>query len=280
MAEHGIEPVLLEMKEALAIVNGTATSCAVSALALHDVDGLTVLSQLLSAMSVEALRGSKESFQPLLSEVRPHCGLFEASRNIRDFLSGSRLTRDEDDEATTLRQDRYSIRTADQWIGPVLEHLSFAHTQLTIECNSITDNPIISPDAHAIHGGNFQARAAASAVDKTRQATFIIDRMLFAQAIELANPATSRGLPPNPFVDEPSVSFIMKAVDSQSAALVSGWGNQSLNFLAFVSAHYLQIAADILSILVASHLLAVCQALSRHEWPVLRTAGACCSKIC
>jgi histidine ammonia-lyase len=50
-------------------------------------------------------------------------------------------------EAGSLRQDRYSIRTASQWLGPVLEDLLLAHKQVTIECNSVTDNPLVDTEA-------------------------------------------------------------------------------------------------------------------------------------
>ena len=69
-----LEPVTLQAKEGLAIVNGTAVSAAAGALALHDAHGLAVLSQILTAMSVEALNGTAESFHPFFAENRPHPG--------------------------------------------------------------------------------------------------------------------------------------------------------------------------------------------------------------
>ena len=73
-AQADLEPISLQPKEGLAIVNGTAVSCAVAALSLYDAHGLAVLAQVVTAMSVEALRGSVESFDPLFSEARPHPG--------------------------------------------------------------------------------------------------------------------------------------------------------------------------------------------------------------
>ncbi|KAI9712952.1 MAG: hypothetical protein M1828_001511 [Chrysothrix sp. TS-e1954] len=277
-AEHGLGAVQMGPKETLAIVNGTATSCGVAVLALNDVNHLALLAQTLTAMSIEGLRGATESFDSLFASVRPHPGQQDASENIRSFLKGSTFVRDADDESTSLRQDRYSIRTAAQWIGPVLEDLLLSSKQLSTECNSVTDNPIIDTqgDTRSLHGGNFQAMAVTSAMEKARHATYTIGRMLFSQVTELINPATSRGLPPNLVVDEPSLSFILKAVDLQSAALTSELGflahavnnvqsaeqgNQSINSLALISARYTHTAADVLSILTAGHLLAVCQAL-------------------
>ena len=165
-AEKSLEPIRLEAKEGLAIVNGTAISCAVGALAIPEAQNLAVLSQVLTAMSVEALKGSIESFDPLFAALRPHPGQTESARNIDYFLSGSHLVAVNDgSEEGSLRQDRYSIRTASQWLGPSLEDLSLAHQQITTECNSVTDNPLIDDKGRMLHGGNFQAKAVTTAME-------------------------------------------------------------------------------------------------------------------
>ncbi|KAL8720246.1 MAG: hypothetical protein Q9181_007942, partial [Wetmoreana brouardii] len=110
---------------------------------MHEAHQLAVLSQILTAMSVEALRGTDESFDPLFAELRPHPGQIEASKNILQFLAGSSFVCRDQERDDILRQDRYSIRTASQWIGPALEDLALAHQQVTIELNSVTDNPLI-----------------------------------------------------------------------------------------------------------------------------------------
>lgn len=70
----GLIPIVLKAKEGLAIVNGTAVSAAAGALALHDAHNLAILAQVLTAMSVEALLGTTESFHPFFAEIRPHPG--------------------------------------------------------------------------------------------------------------------------------------------------------------------------------------------------------------
>ena len=188
-------------KEALAVLNGTAVSTAVAALAMHETHHLALLSQVLTAMGVEALNGTIGSFDPFFAKVRPHAGQTEAAHNILSFLSGSHLARtDSPDEEllTGLKQDRYALRTSSQWIGPQLEDLTLAHTQVSIECNSTTDNPLVdtSTSPGAIHhGGNFQACSITSAMEKTRASLQMLGRMLFAQCTELINPTTSNGLP-------------------------------------------------------------------------------------
>lgn len=189
LAEASISSISLGPKEGLAIVNGTSVSTGVGALAVHDAHGLAVLSQVLTAMSVEALCGTSESFDPFFARVRPHAGQIEAGHNIYHFLDGSQLIQNPDgSEEGSLRQDRYSIRTASQWIGPMLEDLLLAHQQISTECNSVTDNPLID-GKRVLHGGNFQAKAVTSAMEKTRLALQSIGRMLFTQCTELINPS-------------------------------------------------------------------------------------------
>ncbi|KAI1158227.1 L-Aspartase-like protein [Nemania serpens] len=266
-------------REGLAIVNGTAVSAGVAALAAYESLNLAALSQILTAMSVEALRGSDESFEPFIARVRPHAGQVDSARNIKAFLAGSRLlNRHDSQNVSMLRQNRYSLRTASQWIGPVLEDFCLAHDQLTVELNSVTDNPLIdAATGRVYHGGNFQARAVTSAAEKLRQGLQTIGRMLFAQCTEMINPATSWGLPPNLCSDDPDDSFLFKGLDVVVAGLTSElgflanpvgshvqtaeMGNQSLNSLALVSARYTIEAVDVLSQIASAHLLAVCQAL-------------------
>ena len=279
LEEAGIAPISLRAKEGLAIVNGTAVSAGVAALAAHESLNLAALSQVLTAMSVEALRGSDESFEPFIAQVRPHPGQVDSARNIKAFLNGSQLlNRHDSQNEATLRQDRYSIRTASQWIGPVLEDFCLAHDQLTIELNSVTDNPLIeTATGRVFHGGNFQARAVTSAAEKLRQGLQSIGRMLFAQCTEMINPTTSWGLPPNLCSDDANDSFLFKGLDVVVAGLTSElgflanpvgshvqtaeMGNQSLNSLALVSARYTLEAVDVLSQIASAHLLVLCQAL-------------------
>ncbi|KAL8643442.1 MAG: hypothetical protein Q9226_008369, partial [Calogaya cf. arnoldii] len=138
-AEEALSQVSLGLldlgpKEGLTMVNGTSVSAGVASLALHDVHGLISLSQVLTAMAVEALRGSDESFDAFFSEVRPHSGQIEVARNLRGFLHGSQLvanTANDDDSGNSLHQDRYAIRTAPQWLGPLLEDLMLADDQVS-----------------------------------------------------------------------------------------------------------------------------------------------------
>lgn len=279
LASANFDPITFEPKEALSIVNGTAMSAAAASLTLNSMHNILALSQLLTAMNAEAMLGTATSFAPFISSVRPHRGQTEVASTIFSALQGSKLaTGLHEDQSHSLAQDRYSLRTAPQWLGPFLEDLLLANEQLTTELNSTTDNPIIDPDTGEIyHGGNFQAVSVTSAMEKCRLAAQAIGRMLFSQFTEMVNPVTNRGLPPNLCADNPSTSFTMKGVDINMAAYMSElsflanpvhnhvvsaeMGNQALNSLALISARYTDSAVDILSIMCACALYGVCQAL-------------------
>ncbi len=268
-------------KEALAILNGTAVSTAVAALAMQESHHLAIFSQVLTAMGVEAMHGSVGSFNAFFDRVRPHRGQREAAANIRAFLTGSQLAHSEHEDEENrggLKQDRYALRTSPQWIGPQLEDLVLAHEQITVECNSTTDNPLMDLEGDAIHhGGNFQAASVTSAMEKTRSCLQTFGRMLFSQCTELINPAMNSGLPPNLAADDPSTSYTMKGADINIAAYMSELaylanpvsshvqtaenGNQAINSLALVSARYTHMAIDCLSMICATYLYVLCQAL-------------------
>lgn len=268
-------------KEGLGVLNGTAVSTAVAALALQESHLLAIFSQVLTAMGAEALRGSIGSFNTFFDRVRPHRGQREAAANMRLFLTGSHLAHPEHEDEENrggLKQDRYALRTSPQWIGPQLEDLVLAHEQITIECNSTTDNPLIDIEGSAIHhGGNFQAAAISSAMEKTRSCLQMFGRMLFSQCTELISPAMNNGLPPNLAADDPSTSYTMKGADINVAAYMSELaylanpvsshvqtaenGNQAINSLALISARYTHMAIECLSKICAVYLYVLCQAL-------------------
>jgi phenylalanine ammonia-lyase len=275
----GLSPVVLQAKEALGMMNGTAASTAVASLAIYEANNLAVLTQILTSMICEALRGNPESYHPFISAVRPARGQAEAAANISAFMAGSRFVGTEEIAPGVLAQDRYALRTAPQWIGPQLEDLLAAsQQQLGVEINATTDNPLIDvANGRIRHGGNFQAASVTSAMEKSRLALQMLGKLIFAQTIELVNPTTNKGLPPNLSSDDPSLSFAFKGVEISLAAYQSELAflanpvsthvqsaemhNQAVNSLALISARYTMKAVELLSMMCAAALVSVCQAL-------------------
>lgn len=280
----GLRPITLGAKEGLGLLNGTAASASVASLALHETNNLALLSQALTVMGVEAMRGTAESFHPFISRARPHKGQEHAAATMLSFIQGSQLAQglgasELDHKASGLCQDRYALRTSPQWIGPLLEDLDLAFRQVNVELNSTTDNPLIDLDDNGTihHGGNFQAMSVTSALEKARNALQHIGKILFAQTTEMINPKTSRGLPPDLSADDPSLSFTCKGLDINMAAYASelGWlnhpvgptvqsaemHNQQVNSLALIAGRATQQSVEVLSMMSAAYLFVVCQAL-------------------
>ena len=149
-----------------------------------------------------------------------------------------------DEDEGTLRQDRYPLRTAPQFLGPQIEDLLSAVETITIECNSskyrsssqkrqtklflfylATDNPLVDGQTGSVHhGGNFQAMSVTNAMEKTRVAIHHIGKLLFAQCTELLNPTMNRGLPPSLAATDPSLNYHAKGLDIAAAAYVGELG--------------------------------------------------------
>ncbi|KAJ3919417.1 L-Aspartase-like protein [Lentinula edodes] len=274
-----LAPIDLIAKEGLALVNGTAASAAVAALAIHDCHILALAAQVLAAYAVEAIKGSQEPFQPFLHDLsRPHKGQIEVAANIRHILKSSKLARiqhEESDPEGQLRQDTYCVRGSPQWIGPLLEDLMLAQDQIDIELNSTTDNPVVDIDSNYIHhGANFMAMSYAS--EKMRLSLHHMAKLTYSQLTELLNNHMNKGLPPNLSVNEPSVDYCMKVADVAAASYLSEIAylanpvsthvisaemhNQAINSLALISARYTVDTIKLVRMIMSTHLYALVQA--------------------
>lgn len=290
LAEIGMKPLRLSPREGLGLVNGTATSAATASLAVLDAIRLTLLSAGLTCLVSEGMAARVEWLHPFIAETRPHPGQREVADIMREFLRGSRLVAGLDDEndpqknplnvrpSGGLPQDRYPLRTSPQWLGPQFEDLLLAYSQITVELNSTTDNPLTNLQSGAMHhGGNFQATSITSAAEKIRSSLQMVGKLLFSQSTEMVNHQMNAGLPPNLAADDPSVSFCCKGLDISIAAYQSELSylsnsmsnhvqsaemhNQAVNSLAFLSTRYTMQAIELLGMMVAGVIYAACQAV-------------------
>lgn len=278
LTELNLQPLEFGPKEGLGLLNGTAFSCGAASLVLVEANQLVLLSQLLTAMGTEAMMGTVNNYHPFIAATRPHQGQVEAANNIFKFLLESKLARTTSPEHNGLAQDRYALRTSSQWIGPQIENMALALQQVRIELNSTTDNPLINlEDDNIYHGGNFQATAITSSMEKTLGVMQMIGKMMFSQCTELLNPTLSNGLSPNLCMDDPSLSFAFKGIDINMASYASELGylnhpisnhvqsaemhNQAINSLAFIGCRYAGDAVEVLSLMTATYLYVICQAV-------------------
>ena len=193
MERAGIEPITLEAKEGLALINGTPVMTAIGCLALSEALNLAETADICAAMTFEALNGVIDAFDENIGLVRPHKGQLECARNLRRLLEGSEfVTR----QGETKVQDAYSLRCTPQVHGAVRDALDHIKKVLEIEINSATDNPLIFPDDDiVISGGNFHGEPVAINMDYLSIAVSELANISERRIERLVNPSLNEGLP-------------------------------------------------------------------------------------
>ncbi|HHY93975.1 MAG TPA: histidine ammonia-lyase [Firmicutes bacterium] len=213
----GIEPVALEAKEGLALINGTQVMSALGCLLVSECRRILGTADVAAALSLEGLRGQTAPFHPLIQEVRPHPGQQEVARNLRRLTEGSRLTT----RPGELRvQDAYSLRCIPQVHGAVRDAMAHLGEILEREINSATDNPLVFPGEDLVlSGGNFHGQPLAMALDYAAIALCALGSISERRLDRLLNPVTS-GLPAF-LTSSGGLSSGLMLVQYTAAALVS-----------------------------------------------------------
>ena len=165
LADAGLEPLVLEAKEGLALINGTQTSTALALHAFFTFEPVLEAALVIGALTVDAARGSDGPFDPRIHRLRGQPGQIDVAAIYRQLLAGSAIRashREGDDRV----QDPYCLRCQPQVVGACLDQLRHAARVLLCEANAVTDNPLVFADDGAIvSGGNFHAEPVALACD-------------------------------------------------------------------------------------------------------------------
>jgi histidine ammonia-lyase len=189
----GLEPITLEAKEGLALINGTQVSTAVLALALAGAEQLSRAADIGAALSIDALLGSMHPFEPRIHQPRPFAGQAASADNLMRLLDGSGLNASHENCGRV--QDAYSMRCAPQVHGAAREALRWIRHIVTIEMNAATDNPMVFADSgDIVSGGNFHGAPLALAADLLVMAVAQLATISERRSERLVNPALS-GLP-------------------------------------------------------------------------------------
>jgi histidine ammonia-lyase len=164
LAAAGLQPVVLEAKEGLALLNGTQFMAAIGCLAVADGEALLDSADLIGAMSIEGLRGSVGPFQERIQRLRPIPGQLRTAENVRLATAGSEIMFSH--VHCDKVQDAYSIRCIPQVHGACRDAFRWLREVIAIEIESVTDNPLVFPDTgDVISAGNFHGEPLALALD-------------------------------------------------------------------------------------------------------------------
>jgi histidine ammonia-lyase len=193
LARVGLEPIRLQAKEGLSLVNGTQFMAAVGALALIRARRLARSADIACGLSLEALQGSRVSFLPTIHALRPLQGQGEAAANVLRLIEGSAII--EAHRWCDKVQDAYSLRCAPQVHGASRDLLRYAEGTLAVELNSATDNPLVLVDEEElVSNGNFHGQPVAFSLDSIAIAVAELASISERRVERLVNPSLS-GLP-------------------------------------------------------------------------------------
>jgi histidine ammonia-lyase len=220
LAAAGLEPLDLQAKEGLALVNGTQGMLAVGILAAERVSNLARAADVAAAMSVEASLGTDAPFDERLQRLRPHAGQTASAANLRRLLAGSPILSSHR-ASPHLVQDAYSLRCAPQVHGATRDALAYAQGVLQIEAGAVSDNPIVLPDDDEVRsGGNFHGQPVAVALDALALATVGLASISERRLYRLLDAKLSNGLPPF-LVEGSGLNSGLMLVQYTAASLVS-----------------------------------------------------------
>lgn len=156
------EPLVLESKEGLALLNGTQFMSAIGVYCLIEAQRLSIIADTISAISLDAYHGRMEPFLEMVHLVRPHPGQLKTAANIRQLLHGSEMM----EKPKKHVQDPYSFRCIPQVHGATKDAINYVSEVFCREINSVTDNPtIFEEEDQIISAGNFHGQPLAITLD-------------------------------------------------------------------------------------------------------------------
>jgi histidine ammonia-lyase len=156
-------PVQLGPKEGLALINGTQFILSFAVKAVQRMHNCLEAADIIGAMSLEALTGTKAPFDERLHNLRPFAGSKLVAQRLRLLLNGSEIMQSHIDCGRV--QDPYSLRCMPQVHGASRNAWLHLKELTEIELNAVTDNPIILGADDTISGGNFHGQLLALPLD-------------------------------------------------------------------------------------------------------------------
>jgi histidine ammonia-lyase len=202
LKQAGLQPLALQAKEGLALLNGTQAMTAVGALAVARGRRVVRLADLAGAMSLEALMGTPAAFDPRIHQARPHAGQIATAEHLMRLLANSEI-RESHRTKDSRVQDAYCLRCMPQVHGAVRDALEHVRGILEVESGSATDNPLVFPEdlpkmqdrGAVLSGGNFHGAPLAYAFDYAAIVLTDLSGITERRIDRLLNPDINEGLP-------------------------------------------------------------------------------------
>ena len=213
----GLQPLVLQARDGLAIINGSNMLTAMAALSLCDVEKWLKYHDIATAMTLEALNANMTPYDARLHELRGFSGSQTVASNLRRMTEGSEIMAAEGKKV----QDAYSLRSTPQVIGAVRDAVKFAREQVEIELNGVGDNPVFLPDEdRVITGANFQGTPIALPMEMVGTGMSMAAVLSERRMNRLTNPALSGGLPPF-LTEKPGMHSGLMVAQYTACALVA-----------------------------------------------------------
>lgn len=192
LRQYGLQPVTLSGKDGLALINGTSMMLSLGIRALLNAERCLQAANAAAALSLEALRGFRNAFDPRIHELRSQKGQILVAKTLLQWLHGSEYADTNEEDV----QDAYTLRCVPQVHGATLDALCYVREILNRELNAVTDNPLVFPETgEVISGGNFHGQPLALALDLLGIAAAELANISERRTERLVNPHLSNGLP-------------------------------------------------------------------------------------
>ncbi len=182
----------LEAKEGLALINGTQFMASFGCIGLDRAENISKHADIIGALSLDGTAGTFAAFDKRISDLRPHDGQKIVANNFINLSKGSKIN--DSHKNCTRVQDPYSFRCIPQVHGAIRDTLTYLRRVLSIEINSVTDNPLVFNDS-IISGGNFHGEPIAFALDFASIAMTELSSISERRTDKLLTPAFNGGLP-------------------------------------------------------------------------------------
>ncbi len=191
--KENIEPLVLEARDGLSIINGSNVLTALAALTIYDTEKWLKLQDIAASMTLESLIANMKPYDARIHKLRGFSGSQKVASNINRITDESEILADENKKV----QDAYSMRSTPQVAGTLRDTVDYARSQILTELNGVGDNPIfLTEDKEVLTGANFQGTPVALPMENVGTGLSMVAVLSERRMNRLTNPALSAGLPP------------------------------------------------------------------------------------